>query len=144
MAHDDITVIFVPGQPVILTADSRIDFDRFRPLDDGEEMIRLPSFSRPASGRWVVPLHNSPPLDALPVGAKLVFATYALGDLRSRQPDGLTVMFYDVPTGTAMSFLAGDNCALTTTEGGSLSIAPPWESVTLTKTGETSWALATA
>src|SRR5258706_16052603 len=129
---------FVPGLPVILKVDGSIDMDRHRPRAPGESILRLPTISRPA-GQWAIALHQGGVLDALPVGTKIVFATFALSDDRSPPLDGKTVILHEVPPGTAVTFSAKEGITLAPAEGLSLKADPPWDSVMLTKTGDNAW-----
>lgn len=159
-----ITASFVSGAAAILTADGKIDLDHFRPLARGEKYIRVPRLEKPSAApdeqeqlaeaarflagdfnidsrtrRWQIAIRSGDALfDELPIGTKLVFAIFGLGDIRSPERDGRTVVFHDIPLNTPMEFSSSDD-VVAAADGFSLQVYPPWESVTLTKTGSNRW-----
>ncbi|MGY4476344.1 hypothetical protein [Bradyrhizobium sp. USDA 3364] len=133
----DALVTLRPGQPAILMADGKIDYDRARPLEASEERIQLPELSSRPPGRWVITVDDSPTLSILPIGTKIILAVFAVGDLRSPPMDGKTVIFHGVPADKAIR-INPRGCTVT----GDLDNEPGCESITLTKTEATTWQLA--
>jgi len=136
------------GVPAIRTADGKIDPDhRGREPGAGEKLIRLPRLicqCEPPDedgGRNLFVINTGTVFDDLPIGTKLVFATFALADLRCPVPDGLTIILPNFATNLLAEFVPqDDNVTITPAEGLSLKVDPPWDSVTLTKTASAAWA----
>jgi hypothetical protein len=146
----DYTVGFARGRPAILTTDGKIDFDWHRPLVAGEKTIRLPITNYQCEppdepgGRYLLFIGAGPPFDDLPVGIKLVAATFSGYDVASLaacglENDGLTLLGQSFPLDYAGEFVADSGVTITPADGLTLQFDPPWDFVMLTKTGDQSW-----
>jgi hypothetical protein len=136
------------GLPAILTVDGKIDEDRYRPLGDGESIIRLPGPSRPghSTGDFTWPAHGSrvvvhadAPLTELPISSKLLFTVGARDDVQLPPGDGRTVGFYGHPLNSPIEFLAARGLTITAPAGKTTLATAPWQVVVLTKVGPTAW-----